>query len=591
MEKKQIINLSIATILFLAVIIIITTINLAHTLGIAYFAGFLFLPLLFFVLLKLFLARKDVRASVYIKSHWGMAEIRKRNFEIIYKLHKYILAKDDKGINIDDQTWKDLNMDDVFSQIDRTQSSAGQHFLCHLLRSPITNKESFDERKDKIKRMQENPKIIEKLQLILYKMGREDSSSDIVSLLYKDEKVENRYYMIYTSLAAAVLFSMIALAFAALKIENYISLSSSLFLLIGLFFVNMYIHSKQRDEIKSQVNSIYYLGQVARTAVNLLGIKDDAVTPYTQVILASQSLLKKIAKNTPFIGRIEGIDLFSDYVNILFLNEERSFYKVINLLKQNRETLQNIYKLLGEIDAIISIVSYRYSIKDYVEPVHNNEVRKLEVVDIRHPLLKNPVASSITIEKGGILITGSNMSGKSTFLRTLGVNILFSQTICTCLAKSYEGSFFNMITSISPNDNILGGKSYYLSEAEALLRIIKGCTDEIPTFCIVDEIFRGTNPIERISAAAEILQYLIDHNSLTVVATHDLELTDMLVGQYECYYFSEDVTKEGLTFDYLIKKGISNTRNAIKLLAFLGYPEEIVNKSNERIEMITNGKI
>ena len=183
------------------------------------------------------------------------------------------------------------------------------------------------------------------------------------------------------------------------------------------------------------------------------------------------------------------------------------------------------------------------------------------------------------------------MSGKSTFLRTLGLNILFSQTICTCLAKSYKGSFFNIITSISPNDSILSGKSYYYGEAEALLRIIKGCSDQIASFCIVDEIFRGTNPIERVSAAAEILQYLIDHNSLTVVATHDLELTDILVGQYECYYFSEDVGKEGLIFDYLIKKGVSNTRNAIKLLKFLGYPEEIVNKSNERIEMITNGKI
>lgn len=201
---------------------------------------------------------------------------------------------------------------------------------------------------------------------------------------------------------------------------------------------------------------------------------------------------------------------------------------------------------------------------------------------MRHPLIKDAVPNSIEINESGIIITGSNMSGKSTFLRTFGVNVLFSQTICTCLCEKYEGSFFKVITSISPDDNIMGGKSYYMAEAEAILRIIKNCDGENPSLCIIDEIFRGTNPVERISAACEILDYLPEHFATAIVATHDIELADMVKHHYDCYYFTEDVGKEGLEFDYKIKKGIIKTRNAIKLLKFLGYPEEIVEGAEKR---------
>nr|WP_272507455.1 hypothetical protein [Clostridium aestuarii] len=186
------------------------------------------------------------------------------------------------------------------------------------------------------------------------------------------------------------------------------------------------------------------------------------------------------------------------------------------------------------------------------------------------------------MHNSGIILTGSNMAGKSTFLRTLGVNALFAQTIYTCLAKSYAGSFFNIVTSIEPQDNIIKGKSYYLGEAEALLRVVKASNNNIPCLTMVDEIFRGTNPTERINAAAEIMDYLNKHNTLAAIATHDLILTKIVKG-YDCYYFREHVNEDGLTFDYLIKEGISPTRNAVRLLKLVGYPDEIIERIENRI--------
>lgn len=179
------------------------------------------------------------------------------------------------------------------------------------------------------------------------------------------------------------------------------------------------------------------------------------------------------------------------------------------------------------------------------------------------------------------------MSGKSTFLRMIGVNMLFAQCFNFVLADEYEAPIFNIVTSISPNDDLSNGKSFYMAEAESILRIIKSLDKDLPVFCAIDEIFRGTNPIERISSSAEILEYINKKDTISIVATHDRELVDILKDNYEFYYFSESVSsKDGLSFDYKLKKGVSRTRNAIKLLDYIGYPKEITEKAYIRSEKL-----
>ncbi|HEY8805077.1 MAG TPA: DNA mismatch repair protein MutS, partial [Clostridium sp.] len=174
-----------------------------------------------------------------------------------------------------------------------------------------------------------------------------------------------------------------------------------------------------------------------------------------------------------------------------------------------------------------------------------------------------------------------------TFLRMLGVNIILAQCFDFVLAKKYEAPFLNIVTSISPNDDLTKGKSFYMAEAESILRIIKALEKDAPVFCPIDEIFRGTNPIERIAMSAEILTYINNGKTISIVATHDRELVNILKENFEFYYFSEKVdTKKGLSFDYKIKKGVSQTRNAIKLLEYMGYPKKIVDKSFIRAENI-----
>lgn len=204
-----------------------------------------------------------------------------------------------------------------------------------------------------------------------------------------------------------------------------------------------------------------------------------------------------------------------------------------------------------------------------------------------HPLVEDAVPNSININNKGIVLTGTNMSGKSTFLRMLGINIILAQSFNFVLAKKYESCFFNIVSSISPNDDVNEGKSYYMAEAESILRIIKATEKGIPVFCPIDEIFRGTNPTERIAASAEILKYINSKKTISIVATHDRELSDILKENYEFFYFSEKVdSKEGLSFDYKLKSGVSKTKNAIKLLEYIGYPEDIVKNAYKRSEVL-----
>lgn len=512
----------------------------------------------------------------HFKEHWGNFEKRKRNFKSTQKFFE-LTRKEDDNFSIDDQTWSDLNMDELFQLIDRTVTSPGEEMLYKILREPELKEDGLLERNKVIKLFKDNPEIREKIGMELVKLGRMKDNG-VYSIITKDFNVNYKYKYLFNFLAAAFLVSILTIPVFKLK---FIIIAGALFL------ANSLQHNKFKKDVESYINSLGYLNGIINTAKNISKINNDGIKHYTEILQRTSKGSSIIIKETAGLQASDGMrDPIIDLLYSVFLIEERKFFSSINDIKKYRDDLKELYKTLGELDALMSVASFREWIGDeYTEPQFINEENTIEAEEVYHPLVKDAVANSITLENKGIILTGTNMSGKSTFLRTIGVNALLAQTIYTCSAKSYKTSFFKIMTSISPEDNISSGKSYYFREAEALKRIINECGDE-PVLCIVDEIFRGTNPVERVNAAAEILNYISRHNTLTLVATHDLELTEILADKYSCYYFTEDINEEGLNFDYKIKEGVCKNRNAIKLLKYLEYPEEIIQKTNQRLSKI-----
>ena len=202
-----------------------------------------------------------------------------------------------------------------------------------------------------------------------------------------------------------------------------------------------------------------------------------------------------------------------------------------------------------------------------------------------HPLLKEPVPNSLDVRRG-VLLTGSNASGKSTFLRAVAVNALLGQTVHTCAATAYQAPFYRIYSSISLRDDLEGGDSYYMVEIKAVKRILDQARQERkrPVLCFVDEVLRGTNTVERIAASTQIMKKLAGGHVLCFAATHDVELTRLLEKEYENFHFEERIEENDIFFPYKLMDGPATTRNAIALLRMLGYEEDITARAEEMAE-------
>jgi DNA mismatch repair ATPase MutS len=205
---------------------------------------------------------------------------------------------------------------------------------------------------------------------------------------------------------------------------------------------------------------------------------------------------------------------------------------------------------------------------------------EIVIDNIVHPLLSKPVANTVTLKRSS-LITGSNASGKSTFVKAVAINAILAQTIHTCLAKQFIMKPCFVVTSMAVSDDIMAGDSYYIAEIKSLKRVLEGLNGDVRCLCFIDEILKGTNTIERIAASASILKFLSSGNCLAIAATHDIELTEMAESYFDNYHFQEHISNDGISFDYEIYDGRSTTKNAIQLLKFMHYDAGIIKKADE----------
>ena len=144
-------------------------------------------------------------------------------------------------------------------------------------------------------------------------------------------------------------------------------------------------------------------------------------------------------------------------------------------------------------------------------------------------------------------------------------------------------------SSIRIDDNLFQGKSYYFEEVSIMATLIAEVESSFQNLFILDEVFKGTNTIERIASAKAILSYLNRKNNIVMVATHDIELSEMLKNEYELFHFTEIIESDELNFDHKIKSGQLQTLNAIKLLELSNYPLDIINEAKQISENLKTG--
>ncbi|HOA41233.1 MAG TPA: hypothetical protein PKM10_07270 [Halanaerobiales bacterium] len=580
-NRRRILVLALCLLIILSILVLFRAIKN----NIYWLSGFLFIIPLYFILARSYLHYRRMKNLFRLRQNWGQRVRRERNFNYIRLLFDKLQAEytitTKESPYIDEETWQDLNLDEVFARLDNTQSTAGETVLYHMLRNPLFNKKDLLKRDRIIKEFQLNQEFRERLGLELQQLKRQYDNS-LVELLWNELPAPSPFGLFLNLLVLPSIAIIISFFFLGGMALFFLSLALMINSAVNHFFKKRYFN-------KLPTHSIKYLSSLIKTADNIIKIENPVLEEYQAELRVLIPQVRKLrAKVSNIIPKsVKGeLDFLYEYLNILFLIEIRNFNSVLRLLQEKQEVLQRVFILVGEIDALLAIASYRESLTYYCVPEFREEDDGLRVEDVYHPLLEDPVANSIEIKDRGLIITGSNMAGKSTFLRTIGVNTLLAQSIATCLATSYRGKMFKVFTSISRTDNILQGKSFYFAEAERLLEMLNAVRGEFPALCIVDELLSGTNSAERLAAAEGILDYLYENNVLAIVATHDLELAERLQASYDTYHFTDKVSKDGLDFDYKLKKGIAVSSNAIKLLEYLGYPEEITEAAIKRISLI-----
>lgn len=478
---------------------------------------------------------------------------------------------------VDELTWNDLDMDNVFWQMAYTRSSLGDDYLYYMLRNPVKEIKFLLNREKKITYLMKQEEHRVKLQILYAKIGRirDYSFADYLNYLMEEQPGSNRKHYLA---AICILLSFLLM--------NYnLGLGWAAFL--GLILYNMVTYFKDKARLEPYLMSLRYLLKNLEYAKELAEELPDEWDVEKTKLKKILSSMKKMQKNSYLLmspGRMsgEGFELILDYLRMCFHIDIIKFNHILHQLQLYKDEMWDLYEIMGEADACIAIAEYRAFLPKVTCPVFH-ENKKILLKKGYHPLIENAVSNSLEMTRN-VLLTGSNASGKSTFLKTLGINVLLAQTIHTCPAEEISLPFCSLYTSMSLKDSITLKESYYMAEIKAIKRILDAAKEENLVVCMVDEVLRGTNTMERIAASTQILRSMADKNIICMAATHDVELTKTLEKNYDNYHFEEAMMKKDVVFSYQLKKGRAESCNAINLLEHLGYDNQLVQNAREMIK-------
>lgn len=526
-----------------------------------------------------------LRMNRRIKEQWGNFSEREYEQKEYDKIADYFrkvssLSEENSDI-VDDITWNDLDMDTIFMAMNTTYSSAGEEYLYKMLRMTQRDDTVLKERDRLAEYFTEHKEQREKLQTIFYRLGRTKNISltEFISRLYELKPKSNfmHYWLDLMFLAALVI----------LFIKPVIGIVAIVFMLC----INVGTYYNRKAEVESYFVCFQYLVRMQEAAKLIIKEENKELEEYNKALERVCKILAPIRKgafllaSTNINGSVSEIAL--DYIRMITHVDLIKFNSMLKRTTEHADEVEELFVILGKIEAIIAVASFRESLAYYVKPEFTLIEKGIAFADIYHPLIPNPVVNSMQEEKC-VLLTGSNASGKSTFLKTVAINAILAQTIYTCTAKAYKTAYYSIYTSMALRDNLQGQESYYIVEIKSLKRIIDNISEGKKVLCFVDEVLRGTNTVERIAASTYILKALSDHGAMCFAATHDVELTHILEKIYANYHFQEEVRDDDVLFNYQLYEGRAVSRNAIKLLKIMGYDGEIIESAENAAQNFLN---
>ena len=547
------------------------------------FAGVLLLLFIFMILQELVQVKnqeKLFRRS--LRENYGKEIQKEYSLERFARLDSY-LERHQEEKQLDDITWNDLGMDEIFRQIDRTYSAAGEEYLYYTLRNIFCGREALEHLEEVVAWLdgQEDTRV--RIQLLMKRLGHLGKYS-----LY--DYLDNLDYLGDRSNRKILMGNLLYLPFAGLLFVQP-AVGSIGIVVCMLWHILTYFREKK--VIEPYIVSFAYVLRLVDVCEELEKQKIPVYEKELGELRKALKSLRELRRGSYWVmagnqGQIGGnpLDILSDYLRMILHLDILQFNCMLQKLRKKTGQVEIMLGITGYLDMAVAIGGFRRSLEGYCIPELEEETQKafIDMENGWHPLLSHPVKNSIRADRG-VLLTGSNASGKSTFLKMVAVNAVLAQTIHTCTAESYHAPIFRIFSSMALRDSIENGESYYIVEIRSLKRILDVAEErKSPVLCFVDEVLRGTNTVERIAAATQILIHLAESGALGFAATHDIEMTELLKEQYDNYHFEEVIKDGDIMFPYQLLPGKASTRNAIRLLQMMGYDEEIIRKASGQAE-------
>lgn len=518
-------------------------------------------------------AKENIKYT--LKKAWGAVPQETYLPEKFYSLQSYYKKVKKEAADVDSITWNDLAMDEIYMRMNHTVSSVGEEYLYAMLHQLVFDEAELKERERLISFFQKNETARYIVQEALYGIGKHQKIA-LYEYMSRIKDVPRETNLLHYICAAGIAGSVL-LCFLMPPI--------GIVLTFGFIFFNLYRYIKRKQEIEPYYHVMISVIRLLKSCEVLEAANIEEISEYTKQLTQMQQHFASFKKGFRLITSAKPTgdlaDMVLDYVRMLFHVDLIKFNNMLDTFDTYETELERIYTVIGFLDSMLAVASFRTLYPSYSVPVLKNEKQPyLKLKEVFHPLIDNPVTNTIETTQS-VLVTGSNASGKSTFLKAVALNAILSQTVHTAIAAEYKASYFKVASSMALQDDILKKESYYIVEIKSLKRILDGITEEIPTLVFVDEVLRGTNTVERIAASSRVLHSLAGQNTLCFAATHDIELTHMLERRYDNYHFEEQVTGNEVTFDYILHHGRAVSRNAIRLLGMLGYPKTIIEQAEQ----------
>jgi DNA mismatch repair ATPase MutS len=264
-------------------------------------------------------------------------------------------------------------------------------------------------------------------------------------------------------------------------------------------------------------------------------------------------------------------------LNTLLFWDLQQAFALENWKDSHKEKVENWFNSLGNMESISSIANISFNHPGWNFPAISNEPGMLNGEEVGHPLIEASKRVNSSFTTAGVnqlaLITGSNMAGKSTFLRSIGVNIVLAMMGAPVCAKSFHLYPTKVMSSMRIADNLEESTSTFYAELKKLKTIIEAVNRNDKIFILLDEILRGTNSLDRYTGSKALIKQLIHHKAVGMIATHDLELAKLseeFPANIHNYHFDVQVSNDELYFDYKLKEGVCQSMNASILMKKIG---------------------